>query len=159
VEVVPEGWIPPTEDKRGDVAVLKMTAGRPAGATAVPLRRPHQTEDRHFAVQGFPDGTLIGATGVIRTQLTILNRRRVRSLCGPLARHPLAPGCIQMSFVLGTPLEATDVEGWWRYPPAVGTRAERRAARERVAAYHEARLGELVESIAATIDRYRSADV
>jgi hypothetical protein len=71
VEVVPEGWIPPTEDKRGDVAVLKMTAGRPAGATAVPLRRPHQTEDRHFAVQGFPDGTLIGATGVIRTQLSI----------------------------------------------------------------------------------------
>jgi hypothetical protein len=91
--------------------------------------------------------------------MAILNRRRVRSLCGPLARHPLAPGCIQMSFVHGTPLGATDVEGWWRYPPAVGTRAERRAARERVAAYHEARLGELVESIAATIDRYRAGEI
>ncbi|MCZ4589594.1 serine protease, partial [Rhodococcus opacus] len=71
VEVVAEGWIPLTEDKRGDVAVLKMIAGRPEGVSAVPLRRPHQTEDRRFAVQGFPDGTLIGATGVIRTQLTI----------------------------------------------------------------------------------------
>ena len=28
-------------------------------------------EDRRFAVHGFPDGTLIGATGVIRARLTI----------------------------------------------------------------------------------------
>jgi hypothetical protein len=72
VEVTLAEWVPLTEDKRGDVAVLEMTAGRPAGASAVPLRRPQLTEYRRFAVQGFPDGTLIGATGVIRAQLTIL---------------------------------------------------------------------------------------
>ena len=72
VEVTLAEWIPLTEDyKRGDVAVLEMTAGRPAGVSAVPLRRPQQSEDRRFSVQGFPDGTLIGATGVIRAQLTI----------------------------------------------------------------------------------------
>jgi hypothetical protein len=71
VEVTLAEWIPLTDDKRGDVAVLKMTAGRPDGVGAVPLRRPQQSEDRRFAVQGFPDGTLIGATGVIRAQLTI----------------------------------------------------------------------------------------
>ena len=31
VEVTLAAWIPLTEDKRGDVAVLEMTAGRPAG--------------------------------------------------------------------------------------------------------------------------------
>ena len=71
VDVTVVEWTPLTEDKRGDVAVLEMTAGRPAGASAVPLRRPQQSEDRPFAVQGFPDGTLIGATGVIRARLTI----------------------------------------------------------------------------------------
>src|SRR6185295_7198602 len=71
VEVTLAEWIPLSEDKRGDVAVLEMTAGRPAGGSAVPLRRPHPSEDRRFAVQGFPDGTLIGATGVIRARLTI----------------------------------------------------------------------------------------
>jgi hypothetical protein len=40
------------------------------GGSAVPLRRSHPSEDRRFAVQGFPDGTLIGATGVIRARLT-----------------------------------------------------------------------------------------
>jgi len=60
-----------TEDKRGDVAVLEMTAGRPDGVNGVPLRRPQQSVDHRFAVQGFPDGTLIAATGWIRTRLTI----------------------------------------------------------------------------------------
>ena len=41
----------------------------------------------------------------------------------------------------------------------MGTKAERRAARERVAAYHEARLGELIEYIADAIDRYRAGDI
>jgi hypothetical protein len=71
VEVTLAEWIPLTADKRGDVAVPEMTAGRPTGVSAVPLRRPHQSEDRRFEVQGFPDGTLIGATGVIRARLTI----------------------------------------------------------------------------------------
>jgi len=41
----------------------------------------------------------------------------------------------------------------------VGTKAQRRAARERVDAYHEARLGELVEHIAVGIDRYRTGEI
>ena len=47
----------------------------------------------------------------------------------------------------------------WRYRLAVGTKAERRAASERVAAYHEARLGELIEYITAAIDRYRAGEI
>jgi len=50
-------------------------------------------------------------------------------------------------------------DGWWRYRPAVGTKAERRAASERVAAYHEARLGELIEYVTAAIDRYRAGEI
>jgi len=41
----------------------------------------------------------------------------------------------------------------------VGTKAERRAASERGAAYHEARLGELIEYITAAIDRYRAGEI
>jgi hypothetical protein len=41
----------------------------------------------------------------------------------------------------------------------VGTKAERRAARERVAAYHEARLDELIEYVTAAIDRYRADEI
>ena len=41
----------------------------------------------------------------------------------------------------------------------MGTKAERRAARERVAAYHEARLAELIEHITAAIDRYRTGEI
>ena len=51
-------------------------------------------------------------------------------------------------------------DGWSpRYRPRVGTKAERRAARERVAAYHEARLAELIEHITAAIDRYRTGEI
>lgn len=41
----------------------------------------------------------------------------------------------------------------------MGTKAERRAARERVATYHEARLAELIEYIAAAIDSYRAGEI
>ena len=41
----------------------------------------------------------------------------------------------------------------------MGTKAERRAASERGAAYHEARLGELIEYLAAAIDRYRAGGI
>ena len=41
----------------------------------------------------------------------------------------------------------------------MGMKAERRAARERVAAYHEARLGELIEYIAAAVDGYRTGEI
>jgi hypothetical protein len=43
--------------------------------------------------------------------------------------------------------------------PAVGTKAERRAARALVAAYHEASLAELIEHVAADLDRYRAGHV
>ena len=71
VEVELVEWKPLTEDKCGDVAVLEMTAGRPEGVNAVPLRRPQQSEDHRFSVQGFPGGTLIGASGLIRARSTI----------------------------------------------------------------------------------------
>jgi hypothetical protein len=41
----------------------------------------------------------------------------------------------------------------------VGTQAERRAAREKIAAYHEACLSELVEHVADSVDKYRAGDI
>jgi hypothetical protein len=41
----------------------------------------------------------------------------------------------------------------------VGTRAERRAASKSVAAYHEARLADLIEYIVAAVDRYRAGEI
>jgi hypothetical protein len=43
--------------------------------------------------------------------------------------------------------------------PAVGTKAERHAARERVSAYHQAQLAELLTHVAAAIDRYRAGEL
>lgn len=40
----------------------------------------------------------------------------------------------------------------------MSTKSERRAARARVAAYHEEQLGLLVEHVAAAVDGYRSAE-
>ncbi|MDN5789350.1 MAG: hypothetical protein L0H25_00580 [Micrococcales bacterium] len=39
------------------------------------------------------------------------------------------------------------------------TKAERRTAREKVAAYHEEQLGRLVEHVASAIDRYRAGEL
>jgi hypothetical protein len=41
----------------------------------------------------------------------------------------------------------------------MGTKAERRAASKGVAAYHEARLADLIEYVAAAIDRYRAGEI
>jgi len=41
----------------------------------------------------------------------------------------------------------------------VGTKAERRAAHERVSAYHQAQLAELLSHVGAAIDRYRSGEI
>jgi hypothetical protein len=41
----------------------------------------------------------------------------------------------------------------------VGDKAARRAAREQVAAYHQARLDELVEHVAAVVDDWRAGSV
>lgn len=40
----------------------------------------------------------------------------------------------------------------------MSTKSERRAAREKVAAYHEEQLGQLVEHVASAIDNYRAGD-
>jgi hypothetical protein len=42
--------------------------------------------------------------------------------------------------------------------PVMGTKAERRAARERVSAYHQAQLAGLLSHGAAAIDRYRDGE-
>jgi hypothetical protein len=41
----------------------------------------------------------------------------------------------------------------------MGTKAERRAARERVSAYHQAQLTGLLTNVAAAVDRYRSGEI
>jgi hypothetical protein len=41
----------------------------------------------------------------------------------------------------------------------MGTKAERRAARERVSAYHQAQLARLISHVAAAIDRYRDGEI
>jgi hypothetical protein len=41
----------------------------------------------------------------------------------------------------------------------VGTKTERRAARALVAAYHEARLADLITHVAEDLDRYRAGEV
>lgn len=43
--------------------------------------------------------------------------------------------------------------------PEVGTKAERRAARERVAAYHEVELAALVGHVVGARDRYRAGEI
>ena len=42
--------------------------------------------------------------------------------------------------------------------PVINTKAERRAARERVSAYHQEQLAELLSRVAAAIDRYRDGE-
>ena len=46
-----------------------------------------------------------------------------------------------------------------RYLPIVATKAERRAAQERVSAYHRAQLAELLSHVDAAIDRYRAGEI
>ena len=41
----------------------------------------------------------------------------------------------------------------------MGTKAEQRAARERVSAYHQAQLGELLINVTAAIDHYRAGEI
>ncbi len=41
----------------------------------------------------------------------------------------------------------------------MGTKAERRAARERVSAYHQAQLAGLLSHVAAAIDRFRAGQI
>jgi len=41
----------------------------------------------------------------------------------------------------------------------VGTKAERRAAHQRVSAYHQAQLAELLSHLGAAIDRYRGGEI
>lgn len=43
--------------------------------------------------------------------------------------------------------------------PIVSTKAERRAARERVSAYHQSQLAELLSHVGAAIDRYRAGEI
>ena len=50
---------------------------------------------------------------------------------------------------------------WLEYGtvPTVGTKAERRAARERVSAYHQSQLAGLLGHVAAAVDRYRAGEI
>ena len=61
-------------------------------------------------------------------------------------------------FLWGRPWPAAGLAGA-RYRRIVGTKAERRAARERVGAYHQAQLTELLSHVGAAIDRYRTGEI
>ena len=63
-------------------------------------------------------------------------------ICAPASGTAVSPG------LAGT-----------RYRPIVATNAERRAARERVSAYHQAQLAELLSHVGAAIDRYRTGEI
>lgn len=52
--------------------------------------------------------------------------------------------------------KAAHVAQW--HDARVGSKRERRAGRALVAAYHEARLGELVEHVAEAVDRFRAGE-
>ena len=43
--------------------------------------------------------------------------------------------------------------------PVMATKAERRAARERVSAYHQSQLAELLSRVGAEVDRYRAGEI
>jgi hypothetical protein len=43
--------------------------------------------------------------------------------------------------------------------PVMATKAERRAARERVSAYHQSQLAELLSHLGAEVDRYRAGEI
>ena len=58
----------------------------------------------------------------------------------------------------GEPRPAAGLAGT-RYRPIVATNAERRAARERVSAYHQAQLAELLSHVGTAIDRYRTGEI
>ena len=45
------------------------------------------------------------------------------------------------------------------YRPIVDAKAERRAARERVSAYHQAQLAGLLSHVGTAIDRYRAGEI
>ena len=86
--------------------------------------------------------------------------RNRRLVIGTVAVSTPALSCkpTEISLARLSPTPKED-DGWWRYRQAVGTKAERRAAREHVTAYHEARLGELIEYITAAVDRYRAGEI
>lgn len=62
-------------------------------------------------------------------------------------------GQMPFSEVLHTP------SAWRTYRLAMGSKAERRAAREQVAAYHETELAELIEHVATAVDRLRAGEI
>lgn len=61
-------WSPIRDDGTGDVALLRLAAAAPPGATMPPLRGGRELWDHEFHVLGFPEGLVDGvwATGRIR---------------------------------------------------------------------------------------------
>ena len=78
------------------------------------------------------------------------------SLGHPSGNKPRAPS--RRLLVLGPRAPAPDRLGHGTVPDQ-GTKAERQAARERVSAYHQAELAELLTNVVAAVDRYRAGEV
>ena len=68
---------------------------------------------------------------------------------------------ISQGFQLDAQSAATRAGPGWDTVPSriMGTKAGRHAARERVSAFHQAQLAELLSHVAAAIDRYRDGEI
>ena len=74
----------------------------------------------------------------------------------PSGNRPRAPSGRLLVLGPGRPRRI----GWDTVPSQImGTKAERQAARERVSAYHQAELAELLTNVVAAVDRYRAGEV
>ena len=74
----------------------------------------------------------------------------------------MRPAGLRVQIVVGTILSAQSRlpgAGQPRYRAAMGSKAQRRAARDRVGAYHEGQLAQLVERVAVAVDRYRGGEL
>ena len=79
--------------------------------------------------------------------------------CAVVARKPPSRSALRRSFRDTVDGERPIPAAIERNVAAVGSKTERQAARALVAAYHEARLADLIEHVAEALDRYRAGEV
>ena len=134
--------------------------------------QPEDT-DRTALLELTADATL----GIPNTRLPTRTAGEVSSSATRPATSSYPPASASFSLGGGSPPGSDDVDAACRAPVPVGvvfgrgcramsvpsvpvdSKGQRRADRALVAAYHEARLGELIECVAAEVDRFRAGEV
>lgn len=71
VEVALDRWVPATSERRGDVAVFRLMVPLPKRAQSLTLHWLSRHRECRFIVQGFLGGKLAGASGHIRSGITV----------------------------------------------------------------------------------------